>query len=422
MKNCTFSLKKLLAASAVMATASLSTPAFAQVGPPIVCEGYKQSATKVVGQRVGKKVGQAYELYSAEQLNEALEILLDIDTDGFDQAYVDKFIGGLYASTDTAKALQYMEKAIKPGVLNDSDQVSGLRTLADLYMMEKQWENAVKAYNDWLDMTCKESAEVYYRLGQAYYSAGQLDKVIEPADKAIAAYKKEGKPNKGAYQLKIASYYERKMYPETVRVAEEMVLVFPDNPQYWVQLGQFYFLVEDYKKAMGIFDVSYAAGYLDKPNQIKVLAQLYATNEMPYRAAALLDKYIKSGFIEADASLLANVGNSYLQSREYKKAAEFFGRSAAKETNYDHFRRQGTLLLAIEDYRGALQALQKALQGGEKIGSIHMAMMEAYFYQGKYKDAHKHALLAAKQSETRRSANSWMPYIEEKAKNRGIKL
>ena len=416
-------LNRLLVTGVAMVGMLSSASSLAQAGgAPIVCPGYKASPTKVPGQRVGKKVGEAYELYSADQTNEALAILLDIDTDGFDQAYVDKFIGGLYASTDTAKALKYMKRAVDAKELNDGEQANAMRTLADLYMMEKEWGNAVNAYKALLTYTCKEDPDVYLRLGQAYYSDGKLAQIIEPADKAINAYKQAGKPNKNAYQLKIASYYERKMYKETVEVGEELVRIFPDNPQFWVQLGQFYFLVEDYKKALAIFDVSYGAGFLDKPNNIKILAQLYATNEMPYKAATVLEKHIKSGMLKADAALLSSVGNSYLQAREYKKAAEYFGKAADMETNYDYYRRQGTLLLAVEDYKGALTALEKALKGGEKIGSIHMAMMEAYFYQGKFKDAYEHVNLAMKDKDVARSARSWKPYIEEKAKNRKIKL
>ena len=55
----------------------------------------------------------------------------------------------------------------------------------------------------------------------------QLDKVIVPADKAIAAF--GDKPNQNPYIMKIQSYYERKMYKESIKVLETVIQLFPDN-------------------------------------------------------------------------------------------------------------------------------------------------------------------------------------------------
>jgi hypothetical protein len=81
------------------------------------------------------------------------------------------------------------------------------------------------------------------------------------------------------------------------------------------------------------------------------------------------------------------------------------------------------LLLAAEDYKGALGALKMALDNGaDEVGRIHIAMMEANFYQGNFRQAYTHAKEAKKDRSTARNARAWEPYIKEKAKNRGLRI
>jgi tetratricopeptide (TPR) repeat protein len=295
-----------------------------------------------------------------------------------------------------------------------------LRLIADLNMQEKRYEQAVKRYQEWMDFTCKEDADVYLRMGQALYETQKYADMIAPLNKSIEL---DDKPNKNAYALKLTSYYSRKMYKETVDVAEELVKIFPDNKANWTQLGFFYMLVEDYKKGLSTFEMAYDQGYLTKAAEIKALTQLYATNEIPYKAAVVFEKNVESGLIKRDDKALTNLANSWHQAKNHLKAAKYYGEAAKMNSDPDLYRKQGTLLLTAEKYSDALAALQKALdEGADDRGRIHMAMMEANFYTGKYRSAYKHVLAAKKDKSTSRSARSWEPYIKEKAKNRGITL
>lgn len=415
-------IKKICAFAAITAVTLTSSYTLAQ-GAAIVCPDYKRGPTNIPGERTGKKVQKAYEAYNNDLVDEALEILYDIDTSqAFDRAFTDRFIGNLLATKSESgkKSLEYLMKSVQAKKLNDSEQASTLRLIADLSMQERQYADAIKWYKQWMDFTCKEDADVYLRVGQAYYENKQYPEMIAPLDKSIAL---DDKPNKNAYALKLQSYYTRKMYKDTVKVAETMVDIFPDNKANWTQLGFFYMLVEDYKKGLSTFEMALNQGYLTKAAEIKALTQLYATNDIPYKAATLYEKYLKSGLIKKDQKSLANLANTWHQAKYHKKAADYYGQAAALSSDPEHYRKQGILLLASENYKDALKALQKALdEGADSKGRIHMAMMEANFYTGKFKTAHVHVKEAKKDKSTARSARSWEPYIKEKAKNRGIKI
>jgi tetratricopeptide (TPR) repeat protein len=416
-------IKHLCMVSVISVAAIIPTGVYAQASAPIACADYKRGPTNIPGQKVGKKVGKALEAYNNDLIDEALDILYDIDTSNtFDRAFTDRFIGNLLA-TQTGKAKQsidYLKKAVAPKKLNDSEQVGTIKLIADLSLQEEQYDIAIKYYQQWKDVTCKEDFDVYFRMANAYYQTQKYAEIIAPINKAIALAKK---PNKTAYALKMTSFYNRKMYKETIEVQEETVRIFPDDKAQWTQLGFFYMLVENHKKALSTFEIAYSQGFLTKAAEIKALSQLYSMNDIPIKAAKILEKYIKSGLVEKDERMLTSIASSYQQSREFKEAADFFGQSALLASDPDLYQKQGMAYYAIEKYSNSIAALQKALDGGsDKKGAIHLAIMQANFDKGDFRAAFKHVKEAKKDKSTARNARSWEPYIRTKAENRGIKL
>jgi tetratricopeptide (TPR) repeat protein len=416
-------LKHLYVVSVISVAAVIPTTVYAQVAAPIACADYKRGPTNIPGQKVGKKVGKALEAYNNDLINEALDILYEIDTsDTFDRAFTDRFIGNLLATQNgqAKKSIEYLQRAVAPSKLNDSEQVGTIKLIADLSLQEEQYDSAIKFYQEWMNVTCKEDFDVYFRMANAYYQTERYAEIIMPINKAIAL---ADKPNKTAYALKMTSYYNRKMYKETIEVQEETVKIFPDDKGQWTQLGFFYMLVEDHKKALSTFEMAYNQGFLTKAAEIKALSQLYSMNDIPIKAAQILEKYIKSGLVDKDERMLTSVASSYQQAKEFKEAADFYGQSALLGSDPDLYQKQGMVYYSLERYSDAIVALQKALDGGsDKVGAIHLAMMQANFDKGDFRSAYKHVQEAKKDRSTARNARSWEPYIKEKAKNRNIKL
>ena len=416
-------LKKLCVVSVISVAAVIPTSLYAQVSAPIACADYKRGPTNIPGQKVGKKVGKALDAYNNDLIDEALDILYEIDTSNtFDRAFTDRFIGNLLA-TQTGKAkksIEYLQRAVAPSKLNDSEQVGTIKLIADLSLQEEQYDSAIKYYQQWMKLTCKENFDVYFRMANAYYQTKKYSEIIMPINKAIAL---ADKPNKTAYALKMTSYYNRKMYKETIEVQEEAVRIFPDDKGQWTQLGFFYMLVEDHKKALSTFEMAYNQGYLTKPAEIKALSQLYSMNDIPVKAAKILEMHIKSGLVKKDLRMINSVASSYQQSKEFKEAANYYGQAALLSSDPDTYQKQGMVYYALEQYADAIVSLQKALdEGSDKKGAIYLAMMQASFDNGDFRSAFKYVKEAKKDKSTARNARSWEPYIKEKAKNRNIKL
>lgn len=380
--------------------------------------------TQLVGPSVGKKVGKAFEAYSAEDIPGALVILLDIDAKKeYDKAYVARFIAVMYATlgNEEAKAIQYLKLAVGPDILNEGDHGDAIKLLADLQMQTKDYEGALVNYKAWMNFTGKSDGDTWSKIAQAHYALKQLDKMIVPADNAIAAY--GDKQNKNPYILKITSYFERKKNKEAVKTLETVLQIFPEDKTWWIQLGMFYLLVEDYDKGLETLDLAYKQGFLEKESEIKTLASLYSQNEMPHKAALLLEKHIDSGLVTRDDKNLASLANAWHAAQHIGKAASYYGELAKMTNLAKHYSKQGMLLKQDEQFTAAIVAMNKALELGVKNkGKLHMDIAVAHFYLEQYKQAYKLINLAMKDPKIRKTAKSWKGFIKDTAQRKKVSI
>ena len=413
--------------SILVAQAPIADSAYAAAAK----EEKKKRPTQLVGPSVGKKVQKAFELYAGDEkkgvksdIDGALVVLLDINAKkDYDKAYVARFIAVMYATkgSQEKEAIKYLKIAVAPDILNEGDHGEAIKLLADLQMQTKDYKNALKNYYAWMEFTGKNDGGTWVKVAQAHYELKQLDKMIVPADKAIAAF--GDKPNQNPYILKLTSYYERKKYKEAINVLETVILIFPDKKTWWTQLPMFYMLVENYPKAVQTLDLAYKQGFLDKETQLKTLANLYSSMETPYKAAKLMEKHIASGEITRDDKTISTLANAWHAAQHISTAAKYYGELAKMTNEAKHYRKQGMLLKQDEQFTKAIPALEKALEIGVKNkGSIYMSIAESYFYLEKYKKAYAAINKAMEDPKSRKAAKGWKGFIADTARRKNVSI
>ena len=403
----------------VLSSVSLKSQAFA-------ADNSKRK-TYTLSERVGKKVAKIYDLYAADQIDEALVLALEIKPKKpYDKAYMAKFLGSIYAGQKgkAQEAIKYIQISVDADILSTNEHGNALRTLADLQVQEKMYAKAIKNYETWMEFTGKQDPKVYVRIGVAYMSLKKYDQVIAPANKAIEL--QAAKPDEAPFRLKLGAYYEGKKPKKAIEVLEVMVELFPKEAKYWAQLGQFYMLEERYDQALETMHIAYINGYLTKKGQILVLAQLYTNNMIPYRAATLLEKHVKSGLIERDERILKTIASSWHQAKELKKAIKYYGEAAAIESNGELYYKQGTLAFELEKNKEAIKALKLALKDDtlRKADNALFTLAQAYFYNGQYKTALR-TMKTAQNAESKsvaKNARVWIKYIKDTAKRRNVAI
>ncbi|MBB1334356.1 MULTISPECIES: hypothetical protein [unclassified Pseudoalteromonas] len=389
---------------------------------PAKIEARKKAKTRIMGERTGKKVIKAFDLYNEEKLDEAIAMLKEIDaSDDFDKATVNRYLGSMYGQKEQYKtAIGYLKLAVAPDVLNFADQEQSLKTLGDMYAGTEQYEKAKDAYVAWMDFTGEEDATVYTRIAQANYQLGKFRDVFTPAEKAIKLQKE---PNKGPYQLKLGSYFELKDYKNMVKVGEEIVRIWPDDKKAWVSLGKYYLQTEDYKTGLATMEVAYKNGYFETEVDYKVLSNFYSLNEIPYKAAKVLEKSINDKIVKRNKQNISAVASNYHRSKDIEKAAKYYEEAAKFDDDAELYRKAGSLLLQSQNYSAAVVRLNKALElGSDKTGTIYSDLAEAYYYQEKYKQAYAAITKAMDDPRTRKFAKGWSVFIRDKAARNGVKI
>jgi len=426
-------IKKLSTSLVVVASLFVAQMPFADYvnAAEATQEKKKKRPTHLVSPRVGKKVQKAFELYAGDEEKEiasdvkgALEVLLKIEpSKTYGKAYVSRFIAVMYATLgdNEANTIKYLKLAVEPDILSEQDHGDALKLLGDMQMVTNDYKGAIKSFTSWTEFTGKSDGPTYVKIANAYYSLKQLDKVIVPADKAIAAF--GDMPNQNPFIMKIQSYYERKMFKESIEVLETVIQLFPENKQWWTQLPMFYLLVEDYDKAVQTLDLAYKLGHLDKEGQIKTLASLYSQTAVPAKSARLLEKSIASGLIKRDDKNISSLANAWHSAQHINKAAKYYGELAKMTNSAKHYRKQGMLLKQDEQFSKAVVALNKALELGIKNeGRIYMSIAESYFYLEKYKKAYAAIQKAMKDPKTKKSARGWKSFIVDTAKRKKVSI
>ncbi|MFY8272656.1 tetratricopeptide repeat protein [Pseudoalteromonas sp. SSDWG2] len=402
----------------VVSTSAVAAPNYEEI------EKRKNAKTKVMGERVGKKVVKAFELYEAEDIDGAIAIMKELEpSDKFDKATVDRYLGQLYAQKDNFDlAIKHIRDAIKPDVLNFGDQEQSMKLLGDLLANTKKYKEAKQAYISWMDFTGEEDATVYTRIAQANYELGLFKDVVEPAEKAIQINANK-EPQKAPFSLLMGAYYETKDFQNVVKVGERMVKSWPEDKKSWTNLGRFYMQVEDYAKGLTIMDIAYDNGYLESETDFKVLAQLYSFVGVPYKAGFHMEKAMNDGKVERTKQNLTAVGSYYHNAKNIKTAAKYYEEAAKFDDDAELYRKAGSLRLQEQQFDKAVTLLNKALDlGSDKKGTIYSDLAEAYLQQEKYKQAYAAITKAAEDPSTRKFARSWKTFIKDKAQRNGVSL
>ncbi|MGM0525847.1 MAG: tetratricopeptide repeat protein [Pseudomonadota bacterium] len=384
---------------------------------------------QAASQAVGRAIMEAFELYEQEQLKEAIAVLEEeypeVDG-GYDKAYMGRFLGTLYAQDEQLdRALPILKDAADADVLGWNDQAASLKLAGQLSLQDEQYQNSIDYLVRWIKFTGKKDPQIFMFIANAYYQKKEFAEIVPFAR---AALNNSEKPIKNVYTLLMASYYERKMYPQAIETLEEGLNKLPEVSQWWTQLAQFYMIEENLEKALATIETAYLADYLDKEDQFKMLVQLYDNEGIPYKAAVTMAKHIDSGDIEATAKNMATAANSFHRAKEFAEAVSWYERAEEAtddaEDKGEYLRKQGSLLLQNEQYIAAATPLREALDylEDEDEGRIYMSLAEAYFYGGEYREAMRYVNRAAEYDGQRRSARSWRGYIESTAKRKGVDL
>ncbi|WP_017444669.1 tetratricopeptide repeat protein [Gayadomonas joobiniege] len=422
-------LSRLILSAVLVGFTATATITPVVVNAQTLAEKKKARPVEVMSENVGKKVGEAIGMLTGGEdgeekasTAEVIRILEEIEPKKeFDKAFLAQLIGKLYAQEgDYDKAIDKIKYAVDLDVLSWDDQAGTLKILAVLSLQQEKYQAAIDNYNEWFKFTEKHDPQVYTHKALSYYQLKNYDKTVEQADMAIK-YAEE--PKADIYQIKMSAFVDQKKYDKAIEVCIAALEYFPKDKKWWLPLGQFYLIEEDYQRALSTFELADKQGFLEKESHFKILAQLYSIYGIPYKAAKTMEEHMKAGTITKDAKNLAVTANYYHQASEYKDAANTYLAAGKLSNDPEHYKKAGDLLSLSEQYKQAIASYEKAIDmGSEKTAAIKVALIEANFYSGNYKKAYQYAKESLESKQHKRMAQGWLGYIKDTANRKGVDI
>jgi len=370
-----------------------------------------------IDERTRKRLTEARELLLEEKYDEAAAVLGKLrmrSLNPLEQVQTYR----IYAFIENGRenypgARDYLEKMLAvddENVLTPGDRADLRFMIAQLYLQEENWAEAATNLERWFEIAEEPNSAAYYILAITYYQLERADKALVPAQKAVDLAET---PQESWLQLLLALRLTRKEYAKSVPLLEELIKRYPKKT-YWVQLSTVHAALGSFEKALVPLQLAYTQGLLDRPEEVRRLAELMLFLEQPYRSARVMDKALRDKLIEGDASAYELLSNSWIAAREYDKSVAPLQRAAELSKDGEIFVRLAQVHLQREKWAEAEKALQRALAKGglQNPGSAQLLMGITFYSQNRPHEALSWFSEANQHEQTREEAQNWLKYIE----------
>lgn len=393
------------------------------INDAVAQEDKKKQETRVtvaMSQKVYEALQEAQTLVEEKKFNEAAKVLKDLregrELKPYELANTYKFEGFIYYSQEKMpQALNAYKQVIAQPDIPEGLILETRYTLAQLYFIEENWQQGIDQLLEWFKLQTNPSAESYNLLATAYYQLGDQPKALTNIEKAISLYKEKGKvPKEGWYGLQRFLYYEKENFAKVAAILEEMLKYYP-NIKYWTQLSAMYGELKRDDDQLYAMEMAYSQGGLEKEGELVRMAYLYLANEIPYKAAKVLDKGIKEKKIEPTSKNLELLANSWRQAQEVKKSIPEMAKAAQKSDKGELWARLGSIYLDNDEYQKSIDAIQSGLKKGgiKSPGQAQLVLGMSYFNLDKYDNARKAFREARKEESTKSYADQWLKFMQK---------
>jgi TolA-binding protein len=362
-----------------------------------------------------KRIGRAYQELAAERYDEMRltleEMRANPKLNTRERSLMWQAFAYLHTGQDDYKsAAGAMEEALGAGGLDPTAAMQMRYNLAQIYVLIERPDDAIREFDIWFATAPNPSGTAYYMLAMAHAQKGDKQQALRLARRAV---EKGGGDAKEAWLQLVASLLvEQKEYTAAVPVLQQLIERFPKK-SYWLQLSAVYSGLEQPDNALAVLELAYEQGLLTQRSELMTLSQLYLYNQIPARAAAVLDRGIADGVIEPDARTYLLLADSLLHSRQRTRAMEPLQKAADLSDNGNASMRLAQVYLEREDWHQARGALAKAIEKGNLTspGHAYLLLGIANANQQRWAEAEQNFQAAVTFEPVKGSAEYWLKHL-----------
>ena len=347
------------------------------------------------------------------QAETSLKQLLATDLDDYDAAVTWQTLAHVYISTnDYQKAADCFIRSVKFDVLPENVTHEIYYHIAQLLTATSRYKESLEYLLPWFKHEPSPGVDAQILAASVYYELKDYPHMISYARKAIQI---SPKPDKMLYEMLLTGYFQTADFKQAADLLEKMIVLFPDEGNYWTQLAAVYQQSKHYKKALAIYELALKKGLLDQKGTL-LLVHLYLQEKLPYKAASLLNEKMNSGFMENTPENLELLANSWLLARETGNAITALSHLANIKNDPEIFYRIGRLHFDRENWEEAISNLEKAtrINDSEKQAEAYLLIGIAAYNLDQTAQSSRALNKALSSIKIREQAQWWLKKLEKK--------
>ena len=374
--------------------------------------------------KIFKKLDSARELSDNKQYVKALKVLAGIKKirrNSYEIAMTWNMIAYVHFNQeDYAQAIDAYKQVLNTKKLPMSIEQTTLYSLAKLYLVQEEYEQALSSLNSWFAIMNKPGAEAYVLRAQMQYQLKHYKEALPDIKTAIKIVKAKGKkPKENWLLVERAIYFNNKDFKSMGRTLKELITLYP-KAQYWLQLSAVYNELGEPGKELSVLETAYEQSLLNNESQIISLAQAMLALDVPYKSAQIIIDGIKSKTVEENGKNLSLLGDAFMVAKEYQQAIKVMGQAANLTQQGKDFYKLAQIYTERQEWQPALKNVDTALLD-EQFNNIEDALLLKgliLFNLNKLNEAKEVFKEVAEFEGSKKAAKQWLVYINGESQRR----
>jgi len=403
----------------VIAAFIAGTPAYAQSSGAEQQDQTKTKKAQAVSKQVYDKIQEAQEKIDADDFKGALRILDALNNSDkltdYERTNVLNYIGFVkYSTEDVAGALKVYQQLLTVPDLEPQLEKQTVYTMAQLYTMQEDYNNALKLLDRWFKLEPNPGPQPYILYAQNLYQTNRYNDMIKPIETAMSIARERSLDVKEDWWVLLNfAYFQQENY-EKVRDIQKVLLVNWPKKRYWISLAGAFTELGQEKGLLTAYDAAHTQGMLETEAELVTMAQLYMQNEVPYKAATLLEKEMASGRVSKVAKNYRLMSQAWTLAMEDAKSIPALKEAAKLSNDGELDLRLGNAYLNLGQYGECVSAVRSGLRKGgiKSPDNAQISLGMCLYNQANYSEAIAAFREASKTDRSRRVANQWIAVIE----------
>lgn len=378
----------------------------------------KTKEAQAVSKEVYDEITKAQEAVDAKDYQGALRILNNLrrkELTEYEQSNVLNYLGFVYYNMEQpAKAIQAYEELLRIPSLEAQLRKQTVYTLAQLSTMEENYEKALDYLDLWFTLEPNPAPEPYILYAQNLYQVDRHSDMIEPIETAMdIARKRETEIKEDWYVLLNFAYFQQENFAKVKELNKILLQNWPKK-RYWFQLAGAYTELGEDQNLVAAYDAAHTQGMLETESELVTMAQLYLQQEVPYKAATLLETEMESGRVSKNAKNYRLLSQAWSLAAEDEKAIPALQQAARLSDDGELYVRLGNSHLNLGEYEECVSAVREGIDKGgleDDAADAHISLGMCLYNLKRYQDAISAFERAGRSEGSRRLANQWIDVI-----------